>query len=613
VKKFKYPDTLFNNFGVTPEGEFYAGDVTQSGRTIAPLGVDIDPTRTRELLSTRFSRRDVAYRGFSNLAPNVRGAHLFSVNTGGNVIQTVSKGLRGNVPTQIFKSKLGITAGKTYYPTGTGVILDELGKIVFNVFAPGRGSEQINYTPTILHSDTGSHHGPAQILFETENRLYILVQGQYHGSSDLIWVNKVRVANATYYGYVIAGRFDIEHLGLDVQGRNIFVLFFDSYSPADLGSPISQSNLTGTFGSPYIGTIIRETAPNSDSFSSIGNFTFASSTSTTSVQGATYLQFSMSNAAKELDENGRLLSFSFATHGMGSAGLNSLDVEPVEGWFNWTKFTLNETNVITQTNTRIDLPAPLNLPMKFRYSYSEAGPGIVIQCTQWVNKNKAYFVFSNGGARRLMKKMNQYTQIPDYPVTIMEVELDSTGAFIGNPVFTHIESDVNPGFYVALLDREANRVWWLSDEAVTGNNFIVRSLDVETRSINKAYFSEMFQSAGCHDGKLLVVCVGQTQEVHKYVLEPSRQLIRVSLNFDKISYNKGDSAVLTVSNNSPRDLRAVIELEGCAFTDGADSKEVTLSAGLPLTLNVTVRKGATASVSKIEYLGTEVPTQEPVV
>lgn len=594
MKVFKYPELVCNNFGMTMEGELYSGVLTQSGKK-HPLARN---PRIVNLNGHDFPRRDASYKGFANLSVDVNGVSVFNSRfyqpAGSTYVDfDRSKNLRGGTALKPFTSELGVTKGKTYFPTGTGLILDENGEEVFNVLSSNYNN--VNFSDTqFLRRDSDGYAGAASILFETETRLYALVQSNIGGYDHIVWTNKIRVADTASEGNFFFGNFDVEYLGRDTQNRVLLAFNIDKYEryTNESVTGIPEERLA-----PGLGFILRQ-RDSLNAFEKVADYFWGSESFYSGNSNYSYMQTSLCEPAKELDANGRVLSVGFLTHTMGNANQNSESVVP---YLVWSKITFSETP--TKNDTRIDLPAFVGESFR-RPVASSSYFGVVVQCTQFVDNGKLYAVFSNGSFARL--KENSNVTIPVMPIIVMELPLSGSD-LSGEAKFYAIDQDVHLDYYHAIVDPKARRVWWLSDTLFNGSNFHVRCLDIDSKSIDHAYFAESFLSAGAQGGKLLMITVPNNPDTYKYVLEPEKRHVTVKLGFDKSVYVKGESGKLSVHTNSQRELTVEVQLKNCTFLDGTKKKTITTSAAGSTLIDVTVQAAPEATVLNVGYV------EEPVV
>lgn len=594
MKVFKYPELVSNNFGITVDGELYSGVLSQSGKK-HPLAKS---SNVRDLNGHEVARRNTSSKGFSNLTVDVNGVSVyrqqFAQPAGAQYVNfDKSKNLRGGAALKPFTSELGVTKGKSYFPTGTGRILDENGEEVFNVLSSNYNA--VNFLDTqFLRRDVDNYAGAASILFETETRLYALIQSNIGGYDHIVWTNKIRVAETAPEGNFFFGSFDVEYLGRDPQNRVLLAFHIDNYAQY---TNEGVNGINPELKAPGMGFILRQR--NAENvFEKVADYTWGSSGYYAGDSNYSYMQTSLCEPAKEFDENGRLLSIGFLTYPMGNANQTNESVAP---YLTWTKITFSETP--TKVDTRIDLPEFVGESLR-RPVTSSGYFGVVVQCTQFIDNGKVYAVFSNGSFARLRENSN--VTVPAIPVTIMELPLSGTDVTLPAS-FHHVEQNVFLDLYHAVVDPKSRRVWWLSDTLFGGSNFHVRCLDIDSRSLDHAYLGEAFLSAGAQDGKLLLITVPNNPETYKYVLEPESKQVNIKLGFDKTVYVKGESGKLSVHTNSPRDLNVEVRLDNCTFLDGSKNKQITFSALTPQTIDVTVQATPSATVTRAEYV------EEPVV
>lgn len=558
MRMIKYPDTSSANFGAV-DGELFAGDLTASGK----------PVKLLENMRGLNSKLHKRARGYSNLAPLVEGpvAHLY-VEATPNTQYKAMLTLRG-MSLRPFESKIGITAGKTYLPTGTSTIVDERGDVAFSF---RRSSTSLSDSTSELHDITTSHReGVAYILFENRTLFFVVVVCSIHHSGEyslyLFAVSKVKTSTTESNRSLMGGNLDIEYLGKDEDGRNVMLVL--------IGNNMHGNSLQGLPSSPERRMyVIRETGPETGIFQNIGATPLSYSSSSSE---NTDFYVSLSNCAREYDSNGRITGFALLANQTLAGSTGDVKIEP---YLDWVKFQLTTTGV-TKTEQRVEFPS--NLFQMATLTRNLA----LFQASQWVSGNKLYAVVTPG-----RQAPNSNANIP-----ILVIESELNGLELVEPKFTQLDCAMGM-YYTAFVDPKLNQVWWLSDRSFSHNTVEVRHLDVATKSFDYGEVAGGLSQVGLHNGSMLVV-TRTPNSVNKWVLSPSESNGRVHVTLDKDLYGIGDRGEVTVNHTLTTTLHATLELTGAVFLDGSSSRDVVLSPGIEISENFTVQSSVTATVTNV--------------
>lgn len=563
MRKTKYPDTVYQNFGIW-NGELFSGDLTQSGKRVGIPNVD--------RLNSKVSS---SVRSVGELVPVVEGPVGYSSVAYTPDANNKSVSTMRGTSLKPFKSTMGITAGKSYFPTGAASLIDEYGKVALSFTG----------TTGLTDSDPGiSGPGPINILFESASYFYVLGRLQLHLSSKhdvfLYRVDKVNASHSPASPAVVGGNVDIEYLGIGVDGCHRLLV--------NTGYNIVVSAISGIAAGTSSTTaqrrlfVVKETAPNSGAFTTPSGMWLSYDT-TAAASEVTDFYVSLSNCAREYDEEGRITGCALLANQNLSNSSGTSEFKP---YLRWVKIALTDTGYTTSFD-KIDFPDRMTIVA------SAVANRAMFQCNQWTNNGKMYAVVSPG-------RQAVQTSAP-LPIMIMESELD--GLELKNLSFSFIECAYGD-YFTAFIDQEYNAIWWLGDNVTNGSDTHLRYVNAETKQLDYAFVSEVFCSLGCHQGQMLLVTQAPGA-VNKWVLTPNTHHVKVEAVLDKIMYEKGERGTLTVSHDGPQNLTGTVQLVGGLFLDGTTNMTISLKAGVPLELPVTVQAAITATLHGIGVEYTE--------
>ena len=579
MKILKYPNLNFLNFGVR-NGELYAGDLSESGRRI-PFPVSVvrstntlsQPSRlNNDLLN---SRNGDTSRGTDGYGVDVDGEMIvqYATETPRRYISELFRGM----PMAPFLSKLGSTKGNSYTSYGTSMIVDSNNDTAFNIFS---SSTSFSGVTSLVYQlvTAAAYSGISNIVCETEDFFLLRTMGKSESGSLLLRVSKVQNATADIATVVLAGAFDVEYIGKDSAGRLLLMLQLEGGWASQVISSLPNNDYAGNT------VLLRENTANSMTFTA-----WEKTASAMQAGSGSYpypigsVGVSLSNNYVIRDPNGAVLSVSSLVSTDVGNTTGEVKLRPLQ----WMKRTTGDT-VVRTSSQNIEWEGTLAQSM-LRVGLAE---GYTVHAHPIVSGQTLYVVVTLGTVTRAKGVFYQ-----PLPVVIITQEIDVDGLLVGSPTFTEIPITLPyapNAFSRSLVDAKNLRVWQIADDSYTHQKVTIRCIDILSHAIDETTLHGEFTSAGVHEGQLLVT-VNERAGIGKYVLNFQKQPHEIQLSFDKTLYARGETGTLTVSCDIAVEL--TVELDGCAFLDSSDSKAVSIAAGTPTLLPVTITSKPTATVA----------------
>lgn len=555
----QYPEVMFNNFGYR-QGELYSGDLTQSGKKLSiPTSMVHSSMHPLNGELWQYDTGKNSTRRNHGFVPDVQGS-VFTWNYNYNAGFTATASLMRGIPTSVFTSTKGATKGKRYYTYGTTIVSDENGEVVFCGL-----NTSVSYTQGSI-GDT--FNGLVRILCESELYFLVVVTSMENAtaSSNLlkVWKNQ---DYSSVPASIFTGNFDIEYIGDDSAGRCVLHLNQDYHAGGGLNLSSSNSQFIVLRTTDAINLNLTPLQRTDTGYSS------------PVYEGRGVVGVALAQPYKVITEG----VLSAACYVTTPTTANPTGVS-IQGVCNWTKHDL-ESNTLTNT--------PLAIPPSFKnYSYRDSGTGRTVQINWYVVGNKVKIVWSAGSAGRTLAN-----KLGLFGLAVCEYTIAPDGSLTGDPVITEFPLNGTEHFYITLADYENERIWWMHQSILDSSDTAVRCLDVKNLVLDYGVIPNACVAVGTQDGSLLAITTNTANDRIKYVLTPSAPDIEVSLKFDKVMYQIGDTAQLTAVANVRCDV--TLELEGCTFEGSLLTLNVRLEPNVPAVFPVSVKSAPTATAANV--------------
>lgn len=566
-------------------GELYSGDVTVSGRPVQKAS-RYYPSRSKQFDAIKMASSGSAYP--QGMFVDVPGS-LMNVQGTANFLAVANPLQLRGAQNQPFESKRGVTAGKTLFQHGHNIIVNQDYEQEFSISGDALNSANASV------EGVSSFFTNSRIVGESDTHLFVhQFRFEDGGNDESAFYALHKVTGALIV--VLRGRFDLEYLGEDTNSNPLFWINAQQLTDA----PASFS-FVGTGVDAGCAQYLMRGTPTP---TAVGNFVqaYVERTGSGVASGASgrtncVTLVSSDTPVIEYDVNGKVAAFTVLATDDTRATCGSNTFPGIRGGYyvNWCRYVLNAGVLTRQLLQRIDITEYEGAVFNNQdTSYGKSSS--LIQCVYFVEDNQLYAVFSNGSALTYLPSDSRF-QAAILPTMLLRAPINEQKQ-LGTLEWQRLDLATTPRyvFNFGMLDKKAKKLWQVSSMSFRRDFLEVRCLSLsDVLCADYGYVSGKSFAMGAVDGRLLAVVQVEGNSVRKYQLVSDAVGANVTLSFDKIEYQVGETATLTIKSDV--ELLITVELNGCTFSDTSDSKEISVLGEVQLP--VTVKAPLSASVSNI--------------